>query len=85
MLRPGQAYGPYILVKKLGTGGFGEVWLAEKRSAATGLSFRYALKIALEEEAVAGTFVKEVMSWVAASGHPNVLSIVDADVWEGMP
>lgn len=85
MFRSGQPFGPYLLTRKLGTGGFGEVWLAEKRSAAAETVFRYALKISLDEEADPETFRKEVKSWSAAMGHPNVLAIVDADVWEGVP
>lgn len=81
MFSEGQQIGPYTLVSKLGKGGFGEVWLAEKRSQF--LTKRVAVKLPHDEQVNFDTIKREAMLWEEASGHPNVLPIIDADVYDG--
>lgn len=81
MFKREQQIGPYFLVTKLGKGGFGEVWLAEKRSEL--VTKKVAVKFPLEEEFDMETVRREAMLWEVASGHPNVLPIIDADIYDG--
>lgn len=73
MLRAGDKIGPYVLIRKLGKGGFGEVWLAEEQD--TIMAAQVALKIPFDEDADIEVIKKEASVWVRASGHPNVLPI----------
>jgi serine/threonine protein kinase len=70
MFREGQQIGAYTLIGKLGKGGFGEVWLAEKRSQF--IVKRVAVKLPLEEQVNFEAIRQEATLWEAASGHPNV-------------
>src|SRR5688572_13816005 len=81
MFRKGEKIGPYTLVEKLGRGSFGVVWLAEKRTALT--VTRVALKSPNDEDIEIETIRQEAAVWVAASGHPNIIPIIEADIYEG--
>jgi serine/threonine protein kinase len=72
--------GPYTLVSRIGRGAFGVVWLAEKRTSIA--TTRFALKLAHEDEVDLTTFKREAEIWVQASGHPNVLPIIEADIYD---
>ncbi|MET0752347.1 MAG: protein kinase [Pyrinomonadaceae bacterium] len=73
--------GLYTLIVKLGRGGFGEVWLAEKRSQF--VTKKVAVKLPHEEQVNFDAIRQEATLWEQASGHPNVLPIIDADVYDG--
>ncbi len=79
MFTEGQQIGPFVLVKKLGKGGFGEVWLAEKRSQF--LAKKVAVKLLHGDQVNFETIQREAVLWEAASGHPNVLPIIDAEAY----
>ncbi|MET0753520.1 MAG: protein kinase, partial [Pyrinomonadaceae bacterium] len=81
MFRSGQQIGSYVLVQRIGRGGFGEVWLAERR--AKFVTTKVAVKLPLDEQIDAETIKQEATLWEQASGHPNVLPIIDADEYDG--
>lgn len=81
MFHEGQQIGQYTLIRKLGKGGFGEVWLAEKRSQF--VTKRVAVKLPLDEQVSFEAIRQEATLWEQASGHANVLPIIDADIYDG--
>jgi serine/threonine protein kinase len=81
MAKAGDMIGPYVLVEKLGRGAFGVVWLAEKRGAI--FTSRVALKMPNDEDVDLDAVSREAHVWARAAGHPNVLPIIDADVYDG--
>ncbi len=80
MFRSGDKIGPYILIQKLGSGTFGVVWLAERKTKIT--TTQVAIKIPTDEEISLDAIKKEADVWVRASGHPNVLPIIEADIYD---
>lgn len=81
MFYEGRQIGSYTLLRKLGKGGFGEVWLAEKRSQF--VTKKVAVKLPLDEQVNFDAIRQEAELWEQASGHPNVLPIIDADIFDG--
>ncbi len=81
MLSTGKQIGPYVLIHKLGQGAFGIVWLAEWRTPIT--VTKVALKIPLDEQIDLDAIKQEANLWVLASGHPNILPIIEANVYDG--
>jgi serine/threonine protein kinase len=81
MTKANDPIGPYTLISTLGRGAFGVVWLAEKRTAIT--TTKVAIKIPNDEDVDLEAVKQEASLWVHASGHPNVLPIIDADIYDG--
>lgn len=81
MFQENQQIGGYTLTRRVGRGGFGEVWLAEKRSQF--ISRKVAIKLPLEEQINFEAIKQEASLWEKASGHINVLPIIDADICDG--
>lgn len=81
MFQQGQQIGSYTLLRKLGRGGFGEVWLAEKRTKF--VTTKFALKLPHDDQIDHEAIRQEATLWEQASGHPNILPIIDADEYDG--
>src|ERR1700682_5249929 len=79
MSRAGDQIGPYHLIREVGRGQFGVVWLAERRTAI--ITKEVALKLPRDEDVEIDLVKQEATIWVQASGHPNILPIIDADVY----
>lgn len=73
--------GPYQLIRKLGEGGFGEVWLARDFNSST--PREVAVKMPLRSEIDLDALLQEATAWARATGHPNVLEFLDARVFDG--
>jgi serine/threonine protein kinase len=77
--QPGAQVGPYTLLSVLGEGGFGTVWLAERREP---MVQRVALKIikpGMDSKAVVARFEQERQA-LAVMDHPNVARVFDGGV-----
>jgi serine/threonine protein kinase len=77
--RPGEFIGPYKLLEVLGEGGFGVVYLAERRSP---MVQRVALKVikpGMDTRSVLARFEQERQA-LAVMDHPNVAKVLDGGV-----
>jgi eukaryotic-like serine/threonine-protein kinase len=80
MLIEGQQIGPYILSKRIGRGGFGEVWLGLRGTSL--LTTKVALKLPLDDQIDLDAVKQEAVLWEQASGHANVLPIIEANIYD---
>lgn len=83
MFRAGDIIGPYTLIDKIGRGSFGVVWLAERRGRIT--TTKVAVKFPLDEDVDLEAIKREADLWVEACGHPNVLTLYEADIYDDQP
>ncbi|MBX3405204.1 MAG: protein kinase [Phycisphaeraceae bacterium] len=77
--RPGESIGPYRLLEVIGEGGFGVVWLAERREP---MVLRVALKVikpGMDSKAVVARFEQERQA-LAVMDHPNVARVLDGGI-----
>lgn len=81
MFQVNQQIGVYTLIKQIGRGGFGEVWLAERRTEI--LTTRVAVKLPHSEQVNLEAIRQEAQLWAQASGHANVLPIIEANIYDG--
>jgi len=80
MFRKGDQIGPYTLIRPLGQGGFGVVWLAERRTVLA--TTQFAVKFPMDDAPDLEKIRQEAATWQMAGGHPNVLPIIEANVYD---
>ena len=81
MFRIGDQIGSYFLIQKIGRGAFGEVWLAEEKTAIS--THKVALKLPNEDDIDLEAIRQEASVWESVKGHPNILPIIKADNIDG--
>ncbi|HMK29352.1 MAG TPA: serine/threonine-protein kinase [Terriglobales bacterium] len=74
--------GPYLLVKLLGEGGMGEVWLAEQTEPLRRTVALKLIKAGMDTRAVVARFDSE-RQVLALMKHPNIAKVFDAGTTEG--
>lgn len=85
MPEQGDLVGPYVLVEKLGDGGFGTVWLAEQEEPMQRTVALKILKLGMDTMEVMARFEQERRT-LALMDHPNIAKVVDAGATpEGRP
>lgn len=77
--KPGQMIGPYRLVKMLGEGGFGEVFLAEQTEPVRREVALKIIKLGMDSRQLLARFEAERQT-LARLDHPNVARVLDAGI-----
>jgi formylglycine-generating enzyme required for sulfatase activity len=83
MLRKGEKISDYTLIKRLGQGGFGEVWQAEKRTELSTNEFAIKFFVPKDESKIDREKIrKEIETWKKVSGYSHIISVIEADIFE---
>jgi eukaryotic-like serine/threonine-protein kinase len=69
--------GPYVLVKKLGEGGMGQVWLAEQTAPVRRQVALKLIRVGMYDDSVLQRFQSEQQS-LAVMNHPAIAKVFDA-------
>jgi len=73
--------GPYVLESLLGSGGFGQVWLATREGELA--HTRLAVKLPHPSRVDVAAIRQEAGLWAQIGSHPNILPIFEASVYDG--
>ncbi|MFZ9691559.1 MAG: tetratricopeptide repeat protein, partial [Phycisphaerales bacterium] len=74
--RPGDEIGPYKLISRIGEGGFGEVWLAERRQPFVQRVALKLIKPGMDSKSVIARFEQERQA-LAVMNHPGIAKVLD--------
>jgi serine/threonine protein kinase len=84
-VRSGDTVGPYRLVSRLGEGGFGEVWVAERREPFTQCVALKLIKPGMDSKSVLARLEQERQA-LAVMNHPSIAKMLDGGLTkEGRP
>ncbi len=78
---PGTKIGPYMLLQKIGEGGFGSVFLAEQTEPVQRRVALKIIKLGMDTQAVIGRFEQERQA-LAVMDHPHIAKVLDAGTTE---
>ncbi len=81
---PQQTFGRYTVVRHLGTGAMGEVYLATDASLKREVALKLLHREHFERDDLRARFRREARA-VAQVSHPNVVQIFDIDEYQGRP
>lgn len=80
----GKVFGPYLIIRLLGTGGFGQVWEAESFDTGRRVALKVLTEVGVAHEDALRRFEQE--GRLAASlSHPNCVYVFGAQQIEGYP
>lgn len=79
MFHESQQIGVYTLIRKLGQGGFGEVWLAENRNHSP--SEKVAIKLPRNDQIDLQAVKDEIFNWTLSGKHKNILPIIECETF----
>ena len=79
--RAGDRIGPYALIERIGMGGFGVVWRAERREPYVQQVAIKLLRPGMDSEAVLARFEQERQA-LAMMDHPNIAKVIDGGITE---
>jgi hypothetical protein len=80
----GQEFGPYRIVKRLGAGGMGLVFLAEDRLLGRNVALKIIPRDRMGDQSRDDLFLREARS-LGRLNHPNIVTVFAADVARGIP
>ena len=74
--KAGDEIGPYKLISQIGEGGFGTVWLAERRVPFVQRVALKVIKAGMDSKSVLARFEQERQA-LAVMSHPNIAKVLD--------
>jgi len=84
MIGAGQELGGYTIIKRIGGGGLGEVFLAQHRRVNRRAAVKVLLPELAQKQSVLEQFFKEARN-TSLIRHPGIVDILDCDLIDGQP